>query len=52
MPIYTYKCASCGFAQDEMQKMSDVQLTVCPSCGKADCLKQVAARFFALRGAG
>ena len=52
MPIYTYKCASCGFAQDEMQKMSDAQLTVCPSCGKADYAKQVTAAGFALKGTG
>src|SRR4030067_2105778 len=52
MPIYTYKCASCGFAQDEMQKMSDALLTVCPSCGKADYAKQVTAAGFALKGTG
>jgi putative FmdB family regulatory protein len=52
MPIYTYKCVSCGFAQDEMQKMSDAQLTVCPSCGKADYAKQVTAAGFALKGTG
>jgi len=52
MPIYTYKCASCGFAQDEMQKMSDASLTVCPSCGKADYAKQLTAPGFALKGTG
>ena len=52
MPIYTYKCASCGFVQDEMQKMSDALLTVCPSCGKADYAKQVTAAGFALKGTG
>lgn len=52
MPIYTYKCTSCGFAQDEMQKMSDALLTVCPSCGKADYAKQVTAAGFALKGTG
>jgi putative FmdB family regulatory protein len=52
MPIYAYKCASCGYAHDEMQKVSDVQLTVCPSCGKAEYAKQVAAPGFALKGNG
>ena len=52
MPIYAYKCTSCGFAQDEMQKVSDAQLTVCPSCGKADYAKQVTAAGFALKGSG
>jgi putative FmdB family regulatory protein len=52
MPIYAYKCASCGFVQDEMLKVSDAPLTVCPSCGKADYAKQVTAPGFALKGTG
>lgn len=52
MPIYAYKCASCGFVQDEMQKISDAPLSVCPSCGKADYAKQVTAPGFALKGSG
>jgi putative FmdB family regulatory protein len=52
MPIYAYKCAACGFAQDEMQKVSDAPLSVCPSCGKADYAKQVTAAGFALKGTG
>ena len=52
MPIYAYKCASCGHAQDEMQKVSDAPLSVSPSCGKADYAKQVTAAGFALKGTG
>ena len=52
MPIYAYKCAACGFAQDEMQKVSDAPLSVCPSCGKADYAKQLTAAGFALKGTG
>lgn len=52
MPIYAYKCTSCGFAQDEMQKVSDAPLSVCPSCGKADYAKQLTAAGFALKGTG
>ncbi|MDP1927862.1 MAG: zinc ribbon domain-containing protein [Thiobacillus sp.] len=52
MPIYAYKCTSCGFAQDEMLKISDAPLSVCPSCGKADYAKQVTAAGFALKGSG
>lgn len=52
MPIYAYKCASCGFSQDEMQKVSDALLTACPSCGKAEYAKQVTAPSFALKGTG
>ncbi|MDO9290197.1 MAG: zinc ribbon domain-containing protein, partial [Hydrogenophaga sp.] len=28
MPIYAYKCASCGHAKDVLQKMSDDPLSV------------------------
>ncbi len=52
MPIYAYKCASCGFSQDEMQKISDALLTVCPSCGQAHYVKQMTAPGFALKGTG
>lgn len=52
MPIYAYKCASCGFAQDEMQKVSDQPLTVCPSCGASQYAKQLTAPGFALKGTG
>ncbi|HEY9099063.1 MAG TPA: FmdB family zinc ribbon protein [Thiobacillus sp.] len=52
MPIYAYKCTSCGFAQDEMQKVSDSQLTTCPSCGEAQYTKQMTAPGFALKGTG
>ncbi|MGV8992068.1 MAG: FmdB family zinc ribbon protein [Thiobacillus sp.] len=52
MPIYAYKCTSCGFAQDEMLKVSDAPLTVCPTCGEAHYTKQVTAPGFALKGTG
>ncbi len=52
MPIYAYKCAACGYAQDEMQKVSDAPLTVCPHCGQATYAKQVTAAGFSLKGSG
>lgn len=52
MPIYAYKCSACGFAQDEMQKISDAPLTVCPSCAAAHYTKQLSAAGFALKGSG
>ena len=52
MPIYAYKCASCGFAQDEMLKISDAPLSVCPSCGKPEYTKQLSAAGFQLKGSG
>ncbi|MGZ3237106.1 MAG: FmdB family zinc ribbon protein, partial [Burkholderiaceae bacterium] len=52
MPIYAYRCEACGFAKDVLQKMSDPQLTECPTCGKATFKKQVTAAGFQLKGTG
>jgi putative FmdB family regulatory protein len=52
MPIYAYRCASCGHAQDVLQKMSDPLLTVCPACGAATYSKQLTAAGFQLKGSG
>jgi putative FmdB family regulatory protein len=52
MPIYAYKCASCGHAKDVLQKISDAPLTVCPACGAAAFSKQVTAAGFQLKGSG
>jgi putative FmdB family regulatory protein len=52
MPIYAYKCESCGHAKDFLQKMSDPPLTDCPACGKPALAKQVTAAGFQLKGSG
>jgi putative FmdB family regulatory protein len=52
MPIYAYKCASCGYAKDVLQKIFDPRLTVCPQCGKPALQKQVTAAGFQLKGTG
>jgi len=52
MPIYAYKCESCGHAKDVLQKISDAPLTVCPQCGQPAFKKQVTAAGFQLKGSG
>jgi putative FmdB family regulatory protein len=52
MPIYAYKCDSCGHAKDVLQKMSDDPLTKCPSCGGPTFNKQLTAAGFQLKGSG
>jgi putative FmdB family regulatory protein len=52
MPIYAYRCAACGHAQDVLQRMSDPQLTTCPACGAEAYAKQVTAAGFQLKGSG
>jgi putative FmdB family regulatory protein len=52
MPIYAYRCESCGHAKDVLQKMSDPVLTTCPSCGADSFKKQITAAGFQLKGSG
>lgn len=52
MPIYAYKCESCGFAKDVLQKMSDTPLEICPACSKPSFKKQLTAAGFQLKGSG
>lgn len=52
MPIYAYRCETCGFAKDVLQKMSDDPLSQCPECGKDTFRKQVTAAGFQLKGSG
>ena len=52
MPIYAYKCASCGHAKDVLQKISDPALTECPACGQSTFSKQLTAAGFQLKGSG
>ena len=52
MPIYAYRCTTCGHAQDVLQKISDPLLSVCPACGAATYAKQVTAAGFQLKGSG
>jgi len=52
MPIYEYRCSSCGAQDDVMQKMSDAPLTICPVCGKEAYAKQISAAGFQLKGDG
>jgi putative FmdB family regulatory protein len=52
MPIYAYRCDSCGFGKDVLQKMSDAPLTNCPECGNETFRKQVTAAGFQLKGSG
>ncbi len=52
MPIYAYKCESCGHRQDVLQKISDPVLTSCPACGASSFVKQVTAAGFQLKGSG
>ena len=52
MPIYEYKCQSCGHELEKLQRMNDERLKECPDCGKAELHRLVSAAAFRLKGAG
>lgn len=52
MPIYEYRCESCGHELEAMQRISDAPLTQCPACSKQSLRKQVSAAGFRLAGGG
>jgi putative FmdB family regulatory protein len=52
MPIYGYRCSSCGAQKDVMQKLSDAPLTQCPECKQETFTKQLSAAGFQLKGNG
>ncbi|HEY2815640.1 MAG TPA: zinc ribbon domain-containing protein [Casimicrobiaceae bacterium] len=52
MPIYEYRCSSCGAEHEVLQKFSDPPLAVCPSCQKSTLSKLVSAAGFQLKGSG
>ena len=52
MPIYEYRCDTCGHQKDHLQKMSDPPLSTCPACGSDTYAKMLSAAGFQLKGSG
>ncbi len=52
MPIYEYRCSSCGFQKEYLQKVTDPILTHCPECNKDTFSKLLSAAGFQLKGSG
>jgi putative FmdB family regulatory protein len=52
MPIYEYRCSSCGFQKEYLQKVTAPLMTVCPECGKQTFSKMLTAAGFHLKGSG
>ena len=52
MPIYEYRCQSCGAELEKLQKISEPALTDCPECGRESLVKLVSASSFRLKGGG
>lgn len=51
MPIYEYRCLSCGRKIERVQKFSDEPLSVCPECG-GSLSKLISSTSFVLKGSG
>jgi putative FmdB family regulatory protein len=52
MPIYEYRCSSCGHELESLQKFSDAPLLACPACKKDTLVKLMSAAGFQLKGSG
>ena len=52
MPIYEYRCSSCGFQKEYLRRISDPMLSSCPECGNASFQKMLTAAGFQLKGSG
>lgn len=52
MPIYTYRCESCGVQFERNQKFSDAPLTRCPECGKKSLRKVYTPVGIVFKGSG
>ncbi len=52
MPIYEYRCQSCGHELEKLQRMNDPALADCPECGKNALKRLISAAGFRLKGAG
>ena len=52
MPIYEYRCGSCGFEKEYLQKVNDAPVAACPACGSDAYAKLISAAGFQLKGNG
>ncbi len=52
MPIYEYRCRSCGAETEKLQRLGAADLTECPACRKPGLERTVSAAGFRLKGGG
>lgn len=53
MPTYEYGCASCGSEWEEVQRITEPPLEVCPKCGKQSAHRLISrGAGFILKGGG
>ena len=52
MPVYTYRCESCGVQFERQQSFSDAPLKVCPECRKKSLKKVISPVGVIFKGSG
>ncbi len=52
MPVYTYRCESCGIQFERQQSFSDAPLQVCPECRKKSLKKVISPAAIVFKGSG
>jgi putative FmdB family regulatory protein len=52
MPTYEYLCSSCKNQWEEVQKISEEPVKVCPKCKKKTAQRQISGGNFILKGGG
>jgi putative FmdB family regulatory protein len=52
MPVYTYRCDSCGVQFERHQSFNDAPLKICPECRKKSLRKVISPVRVVFKGAG
>jgi putative FmdB family regulatory protein len=52
MPTYEYLCSNCGNSWEEVQKISEPPIQICPKCSNATAKRQISGGSFILKGGG
>jgi putative FmdB family regulatory protein len=52
MPLYEYRCQSCGHQFEVIQKFSDALIAVCPKCGAGPVVKLLSSPAIQFKGSG
>jgi putative FmdB family regulatory protein len=52
MPLYAYRCESCGLQFDQVQRFTDSPLTTCPECGEESLRKLYQPVGIVFKGSG
>jgi putative FmdB family regulatory protein len=52
MPVYTYRCDSCGVQFERHQSFSDAPLKTCPECRKKSLRKVITPTKIIFKGSG